>query len=162
MFSPPMRFSRLARALDPRSSVGQAKGRSKHMDEWDIDAVVDWFHAVGYTQYDKSIREHQVKLPTTWVQYRTPKKKQGMLVQAGCLILRILHQLQYNCSRICYLSLQKQCQPAFHIACCYTKYDKSIRVHQGILPTESVQYRTPKKKQGKLVQAGCLILRILH
>lgn len=30
------------------------------MDEWDVDAVVGWFHAVGYTQYDKSIKEHQV------------------------------------------------------------------------------------------------------
>ncbi|CAM9292067.1 unnamed protein product, partial [Laminaria digitata] len=45
-----------SKELDP----DEAKGRSRHMDEWDIDAVVAWFHAVGYTQYDKSIREHQV------------------------------------------------------------------------------------------------------
>lgn len=39
----------------------QAKGRSKHMDEWDVSAVVEWFRSIGYVQYDTSIREHQVR-----------------------------------------------------------------------------------------------------
>lgn len=30
------------------------------MDEWDTDAVVAWFHSIGYKQFDKSIKEHQV------------------------------------------------------------------------------------------------------
>ncbi|CAM9937495.1 unnamed protein product, partial [Pylaiella littoralis] len=38
----------------------EVKGRSRHMDEWNVDDVVDWFRTIGHMQYDKSIREHQV------------------------------------------------------------------------------------------------------
>lgn len=31
------------------------------MDEWDVNAVVAWFHSIGYKQFDQSIREHQVR-----------------------------------------------------------------------------------------------------
>lgn len=31
------------------------------MDEWGVDAVVAWFHSIGYKQFDQSIREHQVR-----------------------------------------------------------------------------------------------------
>lgn len=37
----------------------QSKGRSRHMDEWDVETVVAWFHSVGYTQHDAGLREHQ-------------------------------------------------------------------------------------------------------
>lgn len=61
MSVPPMHSSRLdSRARSVSRPLGQAKGRSRHMDEWDVGAVVEWFHAVGYTQYDESIKEHQV------------------------------------------------------------------------------------------------------
>lgn len=38
----------------------QAKGRSRHMDEWNVNDVVEWFQSIGHMQYEKSIREHQV------------------------------------------------------------------------------------------------------
>ncbi|CAM9178655.1 unnamed protein product, partial [Ectocarpus fasciculatus] len=38
----------------------EAKGRSRHMDEWNVEDVVEWFQSIGHNQYDKSIREHQV------------------------------------------------------------------------------------------------------
>lgn len=31
------------------------------MDEWDVNTVVAWFHDVGYTQHDASLREHKVR-----------------------------------------------------------------------------------------------------
>lgn len=40
--------------------VLQAKDRSRHMSEWDVDTVVAWFHSIGYKSFDKSLREHQV------------------------------------------------------------------------------------------------------
>lgn len=30
------------------------------MDLWKVDDVVEWFQSIGHTQYEKSIREHQV------------------------------------------------------------------------------------------------------
>ncbi|CAM9710007.1 unnamed protein product, partial [Hapterophycus canaliculatus] len=38
----------------------EAKGRSRHMDVWKVDDVVEWFQGIGHGQYEKSIREHQV------------------------------------------------------------------------------------------------------
>eukprot|EP00752_Nemacystus_decipiens_P007166 g6417.t1 len=38
----------------------EAKGRSRHMDEWNVDDVVEWFQTIGHMQYEKQIREHKV------------------------------------------------------------------------------------------------------
>ncbi|CAN0415368.1 unnamed protein product, partial [Ectocarpus sp. 12 AP-2014] len=32
----------------------EAKGRSRHMDEWNVEDVVEWFQSIGHNQYDKS------------------------------------------------------------------------------------------------------------
>ncbi|CAM9206036.1 unnamed protein product, partial [Discosporangium mesarthrocarpum] len=44
-----------AKIKSGEADVDEVKGRSKHMDEWGIEHVVEWLHEVGYPEYDGQV-----------------------------------------------------------------------------------------------------------